>query len=296
MKPVPVLFILLLSVLTASAQHIKNTEKISNEIVKEGKQLYSSEMASWYGTDLFLEKFPARRQNLGGYFSYRNSDNGLMNCVFLSKDEAPEVLATITFDSSYNVHTAQIDSVKRPFNPYEKDIYTIRSIAKEEIQRDTALFRRYRNIRLNLIPMISNGERKVYVLSGPEVSNVVIFGNDYLLTFDRRNRITGKERLHHNIIPVEYGARANKNDSSNNGSSNITLATLHSHAPETGEFITATDICTLMLYAPYAKWEQHIVVSKNYISIWDCEKNLLGILTKEAWDRIQQHQGTKHSE
>jgi len=291
MKPVPVLFILLLSVLTASAQDLKNTEQITSNIVKEGKQLYSSEMASWYGTDIFLEKFPAQRQNLSGYFSYPNNDNGLISCVFFSKDKTPEVLATITFDNTFNVHTAQIDSVKRPFNAYEKDIYTIRSIAKEEIQRDTALFRGYRNIRLNLIPMISNGERKVYVLSGPEVSNVVIFGNDYLLTFDRRNRITGKKRLHNNIIPVDYSSKANKNDSSN-----ITLATLHSHAPETSDFITATDICTLMLYAPYAKWKQHIVVSKNYISIWDCETNRLGILTKEAWDKIQRHQGTEHSE
>jgi len=293
MKPVPVLFILLLPVLTAAAQDLKNTEQITSNIVKEGKQLYSSEMASWYGTDIFLEKFPARRQNLSGYFSYPNNDNGLINCVFFSKNETPQVLATITFDSTYNVHTAQIDSVKRPFNAYEKDIYTIRSIAKEEIQRDTALFRGYRNIRLNLIPMISNGEKKVYVLSGPEVSNVVIFGNDYLLTFDPKNRLTGKKRLHNNIIPVDYGSKADKDK---NDTSNITLATLHSHAPETGDFITATDICTLMLYAPYAKWMQHIVVSKNYISIWDCEKNQLGILTKEAWDRIQQDQGTKYPE
>lgn len=289
MRPVPVLFIFLLSVLTASAQDLKNIERITSNIEKEGQLLYNSEMASWYGTDIFLEKFPAQRQNLSGYFSYRNNDNGLMNCVFFSKDQTPEVLATITFDSTYNVQTAQVDSVKRPFNAYEEDIYTIRSIAKEEIQRDTALFRRYKNMRLNLIPMISNGEKKVYILSGPEISNVVIFGNDYLLTFDRKNRITGKERLHHNIIPVNYDGKADKNDTSN-------ITTAHSHAPETNGFITATDICTLMLYQPYAKWKQHIVVSRDYVSIWNCEKNQLVILTKKAWDRIYQDQRSKHSE
>ena len=43
--------------------------------------------------------------------------------------------------------------------------------------------------------------------------------------------------------------------------------TIHNHQEETGDFITATDICTLMLYEKFAKWKNHIVVSKKYMSI-----------------------------
>ena len=32
------------------------TEKETSKIVEEGKILYKSEMASWYGTDIFMEK------------------------------------------------------------------------------------------------------------------------------------------------------------------------------------------------------------------------------------------------
>lgn len=41
--------------------------ELAQPIVAEGKILYRSEMASWYGTDLFLEKFK-QTNTIGGYF------------------------------------------------------------------------------------------------------------------------------------------------------------------------------------------------------------------------------------
>lgn len=61
----------------------------------------------------------------------------------------------------------------------------------------------------------------------------------------------------------------------------------------TGPFITPTDICTLMLYAPSAGWEWHYVMSKKYISIWNCKENSLLILTQKARKKIQSHQDRK---
>ena len=53
---------------------------------------------------------------------------------------------------------------------------------------------------------------------------------------------------------------------------------MHTHLPETGDFITAADICTLMLYEKFAKWKSHNVVSKNYLNIWNCETDQLTVL------------------
>jgi hypothetical protein len=64
------------------------------------------------------------------------------------------------------------------------------------------------------------------------------------LTFDKDNNLISKKQLHKNIIPIEYGKEEE----------GITIeSTIHSHLPETGDFITATDICTLMLYGKIAK-------------------------------------------
>ncbi len=247
-------------------------------IVAEGKMLYKSEMASWYGTDLFLEKYKDRT-NIGGYFSY--TENELAKCIFFSKATEPIVIGTISFDSTYNTNTAKVDLAERNFTKREDELYTMRKLALIEINSDS-LFKTYKNTNLNLIPLINGSERKVYVLTGPQNNGVVIFGNDYLLTFNNNNQIVLKKQLHKNIIPVYFGGKE-KDGTQTEGA-------VHSHLPETGEFITATDICTLMLYEKFAKWKQHIVVSEKYMNIWNCETDQLVVLPREKVDKTNDDQ------
>lgn len=105
-------------------------------------------------------------------------------CIFYSKSENPKVIGTITFDSTYDVNTANTDLTERDFTSNENDLYIIRKIAFDEIYTDT-LFKKYSNTNLNLIPLIKGNEKKVYVLTGPEQNGVVIIGNDHLLTFNK---------------------------------------------------------------------------------------------------------------
>lgn len=256
--------------------------ELAQPIVKEGKLLYRSEMASWYGTDIFLEKY-SNRNNIKGYFSYQ--DNDTAKCIFYSKGDHPRVIGMMGFDSTYSTNTASIDLQEREFTPYEKELFQLRTNALNEIQSDTILFKTYKNTDLNLIPLISNNERKVYVLTGPKNNGVVIIGNDYLLTYDNSNQLLTKKRLHQNIIPIYYGEQQDDKQ---------IVGTMHSHLPETGDFITATDICTLMLYEKLAKWKSHQVVSKNYLNIWNCETNSLIVVPRDVMDRIEKDQEKKN--
>ena len=125
-------------------------------------------------------------------------------------------------------------------------------------------------------------EKKVYILTGPEQNGVVIFGNDYLMTFDKDNNLIGKKQLHKNIISINYGGKEEEGKEIE--------GTIHTHLPETGEFITATDICTLMLYEKFAKWKQHNVVSKNYLNIWNCLTDQLVVIPMGTIDKINKDQ------
>ena len=275
MKKVLFLATCIFYISTVKAQ--KDIEKLTEPIVNEGKKLYKSEMASWYGTDIFLEAYKIR-ENIGGYFSY--VDQELTKCIFFSKTENPKVIGTITFDSTYSTNTAKTDVIEREFTDYENDLYNIRKTVHDLLTTDS-LFKFYENSSLNLIPLIENGEKKVYILSGPKKNGLVIFGNDYLVTFDKNNKIKTKKKLHKNIIPIEYGKKLDDEN---------VFATVHTHLDETGDFITATDICTLMLYEKFAKWDQHIVMSAKYVCIWDCKQDNLFTLTRKAWDKIYSHQ------
>ena len=153
------------------------------------------------------------------------------------------------------------------------DIYEIRKAALTTIQSDT-MFKMYQNTNYNIIPLISNGEKKVYILTGPQQTGVVIFGNDYLITFNEENEVTMKKQLHKNIIPLYYGPDEDGRDG------------IHSHLPETGDLITATDICTLLLYSKFTDWDTHSVVSEKYMSTWSCKTNTLIIIPMKDVKKI----------
>ena len=269
---------IILTLITVSVFGQKNPTEEAQPIVAEGKLLYKSEMASWYGTDLFLENYK-NRDNIGGYFSY--IDNDISKCIFFSKADNSKVIGTISFDSTYNVKTAKTDFLEREFTANENDLYAIRKIALSEANSDT-LFKTYKNTNLNFIPLIKGNEKKVYVLTGPQQNGVVIFGNDYLLTFDKNNKLILKKQLHRNIIAINYGGKEEEGKQIEGA--------MHSHLPETGDFITATDICTLMLYEKFAKWKTHNVVSKKYLNIWNCETDQLTVITMDAVDKINKDQ------
>lgn len=255
-----------------------NAQKNATEqaIVDEGIALYKSEMASWHGTDIFREKAADKMTLVGGYLSY--TEDKLSKCIFFDQQKSPEILATISFTETFNLDSVVIDSERKEFTGLEKDLFEIRLNAIDAIQKDT-LFKHYDNTRPNIIPLIRNGEKKVFVITGPQDHGIVIFGNDYLLTFDENNKVVSKKQIHQNIIPIEYG---------NTDEGNELVATVHSHSAETGEHITSTDICTLMLYAKYANWKQHMVVSDKYVNIWTCASNSLAVIPADAFKETQQ--------
>ncbi|MFV0419011.1 MAG: hypothetical protein ACK5KT_09815 [Dysgonomonas sp.] len=269
MKKITFILFLLFSVSVYS----QNTEldKIAQDITEEGKLLYRLELAAWYGMDIFKDNFKENNR-IGGYFSYLDSNTP--KCLIFSNEQNPRVIGVVSFGDIKLIETATIDFKKRDFKVNEKELYTIRAKALIEIQQDT-LFKNYTNTNLNLIPLIYKDARKVYVLTGPKNVGVVLFGNDYLMSFDKQHNLTEKKELHKNLIPIEFDEDKD------------TSLTIHYHSSASDDFITPTDICTLMLYAKFAGWKKHIVVSQNYASIWDCENETLQIMTKEEFQKIE---------
>lgn len=263
----------ILSFVALSNLHAQpNLEAEAKKIETEGKTLFRSEMASWHGTDLFLSKY-TNMENIGGYLSYEEKDE--MRCIFFTHEDQPKVIGTIRFDAEFK-NQPELDLSERALSKNEKDYYDIRLEALAAIQRDT-FFAMYENTNLNIVPIIDGKEKRVYVLTGPLAGGVALFGNDYLLEFNEKNELVSQERLHNSLISVEYDGEM------------TSVAAVHSHVIPAHEFMTPTDVCTLMLYAPYTSWESHYVISENYVSIWDAKSNSLEIVTKESFDKMMEH-------
>ncbi len=278
-KCIPILSVILFAscFFNRSFAQKKDLVRIADSITREGRILYRSEWASWYGTDIFVAKCATKKELAGGYLSY-NSGTGLTN-IFFSKGPTPLVLATISFGYDLKPNNYTLDTTSRKLTPVEEQLYTIRQAALAKIYADTS-FRIYKNTSLNLVPIIINTVRRVYVLSGSSINGLVVFGNDYLFEFGTDDHLISEKKIHKSFIPIKI------NKATTDSAKTTDVASIHTHSPETGDFITATDVCTLLLYENFTTWSQHIVISKNYVSVWDCKKNHLVILTAEAWKKI----------
>lgn len=237
-------------------------------IVDEGMKLYRLELASWYGTDIFYEKFPKEKDNIGGYFSYVKDNKTV--CVFYDRNKNPQLLARISFDKDFNVKKAKIDKSKGKLTEYENEFYILRKNAISEMLSDT-MFKFYENSRPNLIPFVEGNIRKVFVLTGSLESEIVIFGNDYLLTFDSMNNVISKEKIHDNIMFSRYSSTKNKE------SKELFSGPNHYHTKGGSDFITSTDICTIMLYFKQANWKTYTVTTEKNICIWFCDAKSLAV-------------------
>ncbi|TFF40109.1 hypothetical protein [Mucilaginibacter psychrotolerans] len=253
-------------------------DRLTDSVIAEGKALFRSEWASWHGTDIFFERFKERENQIGGYVSYETADN-LIN-VFYTKGDKPQTMGIITFGKDFNIQNYQLDTVARPLNAIEMDLYTLRAAAFKALHTDTT-FKMYLNTDFNVIPFINKGVKRVYILTSPKALRVVALGNDYQLTVDNNNQITSVKRIHNTLISTDT-----------KGQKGMTL--MHTHLIGKDEIMSATDICTLMLYEKENDLKQAYVMSKKYVSIWDCEKDTLIVLTKQAWDRINADQKTRH--
>lgn len=269
------LTLIALFILAQNAIAQKNAlRKIADSINAEGEALYRSEWASGYSTQIFSSGYGGKKQLSGGYFSYETGKE--MTTIFFSKNNDPVVLATVKFGHKLDSSKYSIDTTTRKFTGVEKDLYAIRSKAAQAVLNDT-LFKIYENTSLNLVPIIKNGAKKVYVITAQTAPDEVLLGNDYLINFDKDNNIIKKTKLHNNLIPLGTG-----------GIDTIE-ASSHQHLGETSPYITATDVCAFRLWKGKTTWVISFIVSAGYVSAWHFRDEFLEILTQAEFEKIMKN-------
>lgn len=248
-----------------------NLVKVTDSLLAEGTRLFRAEMSSWYATDYFLGIYTGSREDIGGYFSYPSKNNHY-TCVFFSKGANGHVLGTTVFDSLLNNKKAEAKT--RPFTTEEKELYTLWIATNAMLAKDT-FFKKYKNTQFTIVPVKYNGIKKSYVFTSTDLAGIVIFGNDYELTFAKDNRLLSKKKIHNNLWTQYYAKDEDKK----------TFHTEHKHSRTDGAFISPTDIATLMLNREYSRWSTHTVISDDYVCLWECNRNRLSIKKKADWDK-----------
>lgn len=251
-----------------------NANPPTEAILAEGLKLYQSERASWVASDLMLATTIDRSQ-IGGYLTYFRGDS--VCTVFWAKGSAGKVGASLVGSYSFPHQDVRLETSHfQPlgtFTATEARLFGIRQVALDKINADHNEFPVPANTLLNLDLLDGPDGTRVYVLTGPEQSGIVPIGNDHLLTFDTKDRLTATERLHSTYLPLDWTT-----------SKGPVKGMIHSHLAA-HPYITPSDICNVLVYRPPGCTE-HYVIGQEYVSIFNLENQQLVILTKKAFERI----------
>lgn len=262
--------------LSSFIQYAQNSKV--EQILEEGKLLYRTEKASWYGTDDFLERFKQKRDSIGGYLSYE-TENSEIATIFFSKKDPNKVIVRYKFDSLPKPTPISIDTLNTNANLLERDLIFIRQDALNRVNDDnTGFFKFYENTSLNFMPVITGNKRVVFILTGPQTNGYILLGNDYVLKYSKSNKFKNKEKIHNSLVQLQWKSEDPEKQIEQ---------TIHSHV--LSDYINSTDICTLLLYKNFIDWKKHIVISKKQVSIFDVEGESLFTLTTKAWKKINNH-------
>ncbi len=253
-----------------------------DQVLAEGRFLYRLERASWLGADEFAAKFPDQHDSIGGYFSYVNEEDLVVN-VFFHRDDQLRIMVRFYYSGMPSGSPLRVDTLNHTATMIEMDLLDLRQDALQRIEENAYdFYTLYDNMTFNLIPVITGGERKVYVLTAGNAANVVYLGNDYLLSYDMKNKYVSQEKLHNSLLAFPY---------KKGGPGEEVNATVHSHV--VSELITPTDICTLLLYRELTDWDLHYVVGNEYVSIFDIKRERLDVMPKKIWLEISRKQQKK---
>jgi len=219
------------------AQKIELSENELNNrldsILTEGNLLYKYEKSAWISTDLAFEN-PTVKAEFYGYLTYE--EQGEIKTIILG-EKHQTCIAEYVFKNNFNKPKSE-KIEKRELSDKEKTLIEIREKILENIYENKYEVTVPEGYKLNLILLPFADKYKLYMITGTTQNNEIPFGNDYIFIADKNGKIESWHKFHSRLIPTYTMMNGNKVEES-----------IHSHLMTT-PLITATDICTFMLYAP----------------------------------------------
>lgn len=233
------LFIIIISftcnTLTAQRTELTEAELKTqlDSVLSEAHMLYKYEKAAWISTDLAMESKSIIKE-YGGFFTYE--EHGEIKVIILGR-KSQICIAEYSFEDDFTKPKSAIIG-NRELSNNEKNLLVIKNKIIKNLSNkkyDVSIPTGYSP---NLIFLPFAEKFKLYVIMGTTQIDVIPFGNDYLFIANKKGKIESWQKFHSRLIPGHTKHDGEK-----------VTELIHSHL-RTTPLITATDICTFMLYAP----------------------------------------------
>lgn len=266
MKQFSLLFLLVTYFHTVYAQP-ENYQVKFDSIIAEADLLYRYEKAVWHSTDLLVTE-QKLMDNYGGYIVMHSKDSVFV--TYLDKS-FKESIARYTF-SNQNLNTPASFKLKTSkLSKAEKELFDIKVKMAEQLSDSKYEVTIPNGYSPNLILFKEKDMFKLYIIMGTAENGVIPFGNDYLFWADSNGNITNWKKFHTIALPLF----------SKTPDDEKALSGVHSHLKSTPH-ITATDICTFRLYAPFCGMEEFYVscTATNNVYRYSLKTNTIDIVER----------------
>lgn len=267
MKHIRIVLLLLFVSGTMLGQNSKLSEKSLNmkldSILTEGNLLYFYEKSAWIAYDMAANE-PGIRENLESYLTYQTGK--AIKVIILGKN-LEKCIAEYTFITDFD-EPDYVQTTERELSVYEKNLIYIRNRIFNRLGDKEYGIGIPEGYSLNFILMPYGKKYKFYVLTGTSQSNVIPFGNDYLFIADDYGNIEKWRKFHSQLIPAQTEVEGKK-----------VIRMFHSHL-NSNPLISATDICTFMLYGPLYDLNKFTVYSEGRYMTYDIETNTIEVKDK----------------
>ena len=244
MKRILFVFLLLTlssNILLAQGTRLTRAARIAlmnqlDSVLIEGNLLYKYEKVAWISNDLALEN-PIVKEEFHGYLTYE--EQGEIKTIILGEN-LQTCVAEYVFENNFN-QPKSVEIGKRELSNKEKTLVDVREKILENIfdKNEYEVTVPIEGYNLNFILLPFANKYKLYIITGTTESNLVPLGNDYIFIANENGEIESWHKFHSILIPGYSTIDGQK-----------VRGLIHTHLPTT-PLMTATDICTFMLYAPF---------------------------------------------
>ena len=242
---------------TAMAEgHMSNKElkHINDSICHEARMLYNAEKCAWNATDVCLAE--CKNVDKGNFIlTYQVSEDYYSTILFNTEDW------TCYFQYNWTQGKGSSIFEPRPVTEEEKGAYRLQMRLKNQIKQlkivpDDSSFG---GMNMQILHLNKDLIR-VYFLQGAKGNYVIPFGNDFCFDFDSSDKMIAERKFHSGLLAAQW----------EKGNPPVYLC--HSHSGMLP--ITATDICTFLLYGADLYGMKNFAVFSTSIGVleFDAEK------------------------
>ncbi len=236
MKLIGIAVIVISSLLCIKAQDAEMQLKLDS-ILEEGKLLYNYEKAIWKASDIVMQE--KSRDYARHYIVY---DEGESMTVVFSDNEFKNQVAKFEYLKYQFEKPLSKDYTEKELEPKDAQSFALKNKALDNINAKSSEyeFHFFPDYNPNIVWMPAGDGYKLYIIIGTPIENVIPFGNDYLFRIDNEGKVSYWHKFHQTQIMSQTKL-------GDEGEGKTIVSLMHSHLKMT-PYISATDICTFLLY------------------------------------------------